>query len=270
VITSISLGGFARLALLASLAALVAVGVGPLAHPSPVAAGTAETMEASLLSWTNAERAKRGLVPLKLLSSLVSYSGGRAATMASSGLLRHPSCLGCELSARSIQNYSNGEAIAWTTWPWGSQAAQSIFNGWKGSTGHWALLMSNRFNYVGFGVAYRSSGASSWAAAVLTESVDQTNPWARMSTGTRKGSTVTWTWLGNDTTLQTHTSGFKNFDIQYRVGTGAWSTIRSATTTTSLSLTGRASGHYYGLRVRARDNRGYVSSYSAELRVWVP
>lgn len=269
-ITSTSPGGFARLALLASLAALVAVGVGPLAHPSPVAAATAETMEANLLSWTNAERAKRGLVPLRLLSSLVTYSGGRATTLASTGALGHPSCLSCELSARSIQSYSSGEAVAYTTWPWGDQAAQSIFNGWKGSSGHWALLMSNRFNYVGFGVAYRSAGASSWAAAVLTESLDQTTPWNRMSTGTRSGSTVSWTWLGNDTTLQTHTSGLKNFDVQYRVGSGAWSTIRSATTAKTLSLTGRASGQYYGLRVRARDNRGNVSSYSAELRVWVP
>jgi hypothetical protein len=62
----------------------------------------------------------------------------------------------------------------------------------------------------------------------------------------------------------------KNYDVQYRVGTGSWSTIKSATTTKSLSLSGRAPGHWYGLRVRARDNAGNLTSYSAEMHVWVP
>lgn len=260
----------ARLVLMACLAAVVAVGVGPLAHPAPVAAGTAETMETNLLSWVNAERAKRGLVALRLHSGLVTYSGDRAAKLASTGVLSHPSCLSCDLSSRNIQNYSNGEDIAYTTWPWGDQAAQSIYNGWKGSTGHWALLMSNKFNYVGFGVAYRSANSSTWASVVFTESLDRTNPWGKVSSGNRSGTTVSWAWTGAETPLQTHASGFKDYDVQYRTDSGSWSTIRSATTTTSMSLSGRASGHYHGLRVRARDIRGNVSGYSAELRVWVP
>jgi hypothetical protein len=91
-----------------------------------------------------------------------------------------------------------------------------------------------------------------------------------MGSSSRSGTTVSWAWSGADTKLQTHTSGLKNFDVQYRVGSGTWTTIRSGTTAKSLMLTGRAHGHWYGLRVRARDNLGYLSSYSAELRVWVP
>jgi uncharacterized protein YkwD len=259
-----------RLLAVSLAAAVLATGFASFAHPAPAAASTATDMEARLLSSINAERTKRGLVPLRLDSRLVDYSGDRASTMASTGVMKHPSCLSCSLTNLGIQWYTNGEAIGYTTWPWGSQAADSIFKGWMGSDLHRGLLMSSKFNYIGVGVAYRSSASQTFAAAVLTESKDRTKPWAKMGSGGRSGSTVTWSWSGSDTRLQTHTAGFKNYDVQYRVGSGTWTTIRSAVTYSSLSLANRLGGHYYGLRVRARDNRDYVSSWSAELRVWVP
>lgn len=259
-----------RVLALAVLAAVIALGVGPAGHPATVRAGTADTMEAQLLTWINDARAKRGLVVLRLHPGLVDLAGDRAAAMASTGVMSHPSCLGCLLTARGIQYYSCGEIIAYTTYPWGDQAALSIFNGWKGSPTHWALLMSSTFNYIGLGVAYRSSGGKTFAAGELSESKDRTNPWAKMNGGSRNGSTVSWSWTGADRRLQTHTAGLHNFDVQYRVGDGSWSTIRSGTTATSLSLAGRPSGHDYGLRVRSRDNRGYLSAWTAEVRIWVP
>ena len=87
--------------------------------------------------------------------------------------------------------------------------------------------MSATNNYIGLGVAYRSSDHKTYASGNLTEAKDHTRPWARMSTRSRSGTTVRWTWQGNDTTLQTHTAGLKNFDVQYRVGSGAWHTRRS-------------------------------------------
>jgi uncharacterized protein YkwD len=259
-----------RLILAASFAALIATSVGPLANPPIVAAGTAETMEAKIVSLVNAERAKRGLVPLRLHAGLVDLAGDRAAYMVSINKMVHISCLSCTLNGRGIQWWGAAEDIAWTTYPWGDQAALSIFNAWKGSSGHWAILMSSHYNYIGLGVAYRSANHSTFASAVLTESKDRTKPWARMSTVSRSGTTVSWSWTGADTLLQTHTSGLRNLDVQYRVDGGSWATIRSGTTARSLSLTGRAHGHYYGLRVHARDNLGYVSAYSAEMRIWVP
>jgi hypothetical protein len=130
--------------------------------------------------------------------------------------------------------------------------------------------MSGKFNYIGVGIAYRSTNGTTWGSVVLTESLDHTVPWAKMTGRSYVGTSVYFAWSGGDTTLQTHTAGLKNFDVQYRVDSGTWSVIRTGTTARSLSLTGRAHGHWYGLRVRARDNRGYVSGYSAELRVWVP
>jgi uncharacterized protein YkwD len=259
-----------RLVLVASLGAVLATGVGSATQPAPVQASTATTMQSELLGWINNARASRGLAPLRLLSSLSSFAASRAAHMASTGALSHPSCLGCSLTSWSIQWYTCGEDIAETWYPWGDQAAQSIYNGWKNSSGHWAILMSSTYNYIGIGVAYRSSNRATFAAADLTESRDQTRPWTKMGKVSRSGSTVSWTWSGNDTWLQTHTAGLKNFDVEYRVDSGSWSLIRSGTTAKSLSLSGRAGGHYYGLRVRDRDNKGYLSSYTAELRIWVP
>lgn len=260
----------ARLVLVALFASVALTVAGPLAHPSPVAASTADTMEAQLLKWVNDARAQRSLKPLRLHSGLVDLAGDQAAKMVSSGKMQHLSCLSCTFTNRGIQYYSVGEIVAYTTYPWGDQAAQSIFNGWKGSSSHWSLLMSSKFNYVGFGVAYRSSSHTTFAAGELSESKDRTKPWAKMTRATRSGTTVSFSWGGADTWLQTHTAGLKNYDVQYRVGSGSWTTIRSGTTATSLSLGSRAHDHYYGLRVRARDNLGIVSSYSAEMRVWVP
>ena len=251
------------------LAAAVATGVGPLANPAPVSASTASDMEFQLLSLINDARVKKGLVPLYYYSKLWDIAGSHSSSMASKRSMYHTSCLGCVLNSYDVQRYMSGEIIAYTSYPWGSQAATSIFNGWKSSSLHWSMLMSNKFNYIGLGVALGSNGKT-YATGVMTESVDHTRPWAKMKTVARSGSTVTWSWAGADTPLQTHMAGLKNFDVQYRVGSGTWSTIRSGTTAKSLSLTNRGSGQYYGLRVRARDNRGAVSAWSAEMRILLP
>ena len=264
------LAGASRLLIVAILAAGSFTVLGPVAHPAAVEASTADTMEASMLATINAERAKRGLVALRLHSGLVNLAGDRAAHMASIGAMQHISCLSCTLNSRGIQWYRAGETIAGNNYPWGSQSAAVVVSGWMSSSTHRAILMSASFNYIGIGVAYRSANSYTYASAVLTESKDRTKPWGKISGSSRSGTTVSWSWTGADTKLQTHTAGLKNFDVQYRVGSGSWTTIRSGTTAKSLSLSSRAHGRWYGLRVRARDNLGYVSAYSAEVRIWVP
>ena len=152
-----------RLLLAAIVAACIATAVGPVVHPNPVAASTATTMESTILSLVNAERTKRGLVPLRLHPGLVDLAGDRAAYMASIGALQHISCLSCTLNSRGIQWYGASEVIAWSGYPWGSEAANSIFRAWKASATHWNLLMSSTSNYIGIGVAYRSSTARTYA-----------------------------------------------------------------------------------------------------------
>jgi uncharacterized protein YkwD len=261
-----------RLGLSSLLVLTMGSGLVPALAPLPVQASTADTMEDHLLTWINQSRASLGLKPLRSDPRLRDLAGYRAGVMAATNTLNHTvaGCLSCELTARGIQWYSRGEVIAATTYAYGDPAALSMFNWWKSSPYHWPLLMSATYNYIGVGIAYRSANASSWGSIVLTESVDHTSPWARMRYGWHSGTTVGWAWTGADRVLQTHTSGLRNYDVQYRVGYGTWVTIRSWTTTTYLTLYGRAHGHYYGLRVRSRDWRGYVSGWTAEVRVWVP
>ncbi len=158
-----------RLALVAVLVAFAFATVVPLATPAPTrAATTAQSMEGKILAWVNAARAERGVPALQLRGSLVELAGDRAAKMVSTNELEHPKCLSCKLNKRHIPWHTCGETIAWTSWPWGTQAAQSIFNGWKNSPGHWSLLMSPNYDHVGIGVAYRKSNHRTYAAAVLT------------------------------------------------------------------------------------------------------
>jgi uncharacterized protein YkwD len=262
-----------RLLLAAAIAAVVATGAGPMANPSPVAASTASALDAielQMLGWVNAERVKRGLVPLKYHGGLGAIANSRAAYMASTQVMAHPSCVRCLFDNAGLQYYSGTEVIAWSGYPPGDTAAKSLFSAWRNSSLHWGILMSSKYNYVGFGAGYKTGGRGTFMAGELTESIDQTKPWAKMSGASRSGTTVSWSWTGADTKLQTHTSGLKNFDVQYQVDSGTWTTIKSGTTATSLSLGSRAGGHCYSLRVRSRDNRLYVSSYTAALKVCVP
>src|SRR5262245_31818230 len=122
---------FTRGLLAAVLLALAVTGIGPLTHPAPVAASTADTMDSTILSLVNAERSKLGLKPLRLHTGLVALAGDRAEYMASTGAMTHPSCVGCLLTAQGIQWYGVAEVIAATTYPWGDEAARAVFNGWK-------------------------------------------------------------------------------------------------------------------------------------------
>jgi uncharacterized protein YkwD len=264
-----------RLLAVAVLAAAMSTAIGPVANPGPASAATTlspttDSIEATLLSWINDARAQRGLRPLRTWGRLASLADDWAAHMASTDVLAFPSCLSCMYSDYGIQKYSYGAIISWSTYNWGLEAAQSIWNGWRQHDTQWAKLMSSKFNYIGIGIFYRSSNKKTWSSVDLSESKDHTKPWARMTGSSRSGTTVSWSWTGGDTKLQTHTAGLKNFDVQYRRDSGSWTTIRSGTTAKSLSLSGRAHGHWYGVRVRSRDNRGYVSAWTAEVRIWVP
>jgi hypothetical protein len=75
---------------------------------------------------------------------------------------------------------------------------------------------------------------------------------------------------GYDVLLQTHTSGLRDYDLEYRVDSGPWHIIRTHRTAVSITLAFRARGHTYYLSVRARDHAGYVSSWSSPLHVSVP
>lgn len=256
-------------ALGATLIAAIAV----TAFAAPASAATsASTAEAYIIGWVNTARAERGLTPLRGDKDLAYLAGLRATRMAQNNTLSHTigGNLFNQLNYLDVQWYRYGETIGWSSAAWTVDAARAIYRSWMGSAPHRALLMSDRFNYIGLGLAYRSSNGRTFGSAVMTESLDHTGSIARVTAARRSGDDLSWTWNGYDPRLQTHTAGFRDYDVQYRVGSGDWRTIRNDTTSTSLTLRDRAHGRYHAIRVRATDRRGNVGPWTAQSRIWVP
>jgi uncharacterized protein YkwD len=268
--------------LLAGLLALIAAApaaatsVGSPATTHPVVAlsttSTASAMAADLVGWLNRDRAAAGLGPLRTWSSLAALAGKRAASMAATSTLSHAAAggdPGAALTSSGIQWYSYGEVIGETSYPWGAQAAASLYGMWKGSPPHHDIMFSSAYNYVGVGIA-RASNGTTWASVLFTESVDHTPPIARNGSLVRHGTSLTFRWSGYDPVLPSHTAGLRGFNVQYRVNSGPWHTIRHVTTMEWLGLTRRHHGTYYSFRVQAVDRRGNLSAWTAEKRIWVP
>ena len=257
--------------ILVLLLALGAAATGPV--PATASSVTAESAEASLLAWANRDRAALGLVPLRSDPALIEIAGTRADNLAATTSFSHAAAGGDAapaLAAAGVQWFAWGENIA--EWPGGvsSSALAGIYHAWQRSASHWDMLMSPRMNYVGFGLAVRSSDEWALASAVFTEFRDHTAPGTRIDSALRSGTTVTFTWHGYDPLLQTHWAGLRDYDAWYRVDGGAWRLIRNDTTATSLRLVSRAPGHRYWLKVQARDRAGNVGRTSTPVSVWVP
>ena len=233
---------------------------------------TTTTLEYRILGWINQARVERHLVPLRADSRLWDLAGDRSAVMASRNILSHTvaGSLSSQLAARGIKWYRLGEAIGYSPRAAGTYATADLFAAWKRSTPHWDLLMSPNFNYIGIGMTYRSSTGRTFGDVILIDGPDRTRPRAAMVSVTRSGDDVRWTWRGWDVRLQTRTSGLASFQVQYRVDSGTFRTITTATTATTRLLANRSHGHWHGLRVRARDKAGNVGRWTSEMRIRVP
>lgn len=238
----------------------------------PVASAGISSVETQVIRWLNADRVNRGLRPLRGWGTLYSIAELRAERMAAANVMSHTisGSLSRQLSGAGVRSWSFGENIAYTGYPRGIEAARHIYRMWRNSSIHWSQMMSKRFNYVGIGLAYRSSNGRTFASLVFTESPDHTGAKASMTGGARQGDDITWTWRGADIALQTHTAGLRDFDVQYRVDSGSWRLVRDNVSATSLTAADRPGGHTYGLRVRATDRAGNVGPWSSEVRVAVP
>ncbi len=232
----------------------------------------ASAMAADIVSWLNRDRAAAGLRPLRTWTSLASLAYERASSMSATLTLSHQAAggdPGAALTNAGIQWYSYGEVIGESSYPWGSQAAANLYSMWKGSAVHHAILFSSSCNYIGVGIV-RANDGSTWASILFSESADHTRPVARNGSLIRRGTSLTFHWSGYDPVLQTHTAGIRGYNVQYRVNSGPWYTIRHATTMTWLGLSRRHHQTYYSFRVQAVDKRGNLSAWTAVKRVWVP
>lgn len=236
------------------------------------AATSASDAEAMIVGWVNSARADRGLRPLRTDADLARISGLRASRMASANTINHTvgGNLPAQLKWYGVRYYRYGENVGWSSSGWPVNSARAIFRMWMNSYSHRALLLSSRFNYIGIGLALRSSNGRTFSSAVMTEAPDHTRPVARVKSASRSGDDVSWTWNGYDPVLQTHQAGMRDYDVQYRIGSGSWSMLRDNTTSRSVTLRDRPGGRSYSIRVRATDRRGNVGAWSSESRIWVP
>jgi uncharacterized protein YkwD len=241
------------------------------AQTTRIATTTESTAQSGLLTLITGARAELGLRPLRSDSRLGSLAVKRAAFMAGTGVLSHTTYggdIGSAVNATGVPWLALGEAVAKSSTATGASTASVLFNIWKNSPPHWALITSEQFNYIGIGVALTAGGAP-FGALVFAETADRTAPVVSVTSGARSGRNVTWRWKGSDVLLQTHTAGFCSFDVAYRVDSGAWKVLRTRSTTTSMTLASRPAGHAYSVRILGRDCAGNLSAWSAAKAVRV-
>lgn len=131
------------------------VGVGLVGAATPASA-TAETDYASkVLSYINADRAKRGLAPLTASPRLAAVATDWSARMAATGKFEHNPQFSKQYPkgwTRATENIATG---------WGTGAltpASTIHKALMDSTGHKANILDSKVTHVGVGVAFVTSG----------------------------------------------------------------------------------------------------------------
>jgi uncharacterized protein YkwD len=255
----------------AAFAFLVAAGaVGSTARSASAADLTVSGGEAEVVRLLNAERARAGLVPVRIDSRLMSVARARSADMAQQGYFSHVQPDGRSafdfIREAGITWHAAGEIIAWNTWPTIADSAIAARDGWMNSDGHRKIIMSTDFNYVGIGLAVDSTGKKLWTGVFL-KGPDRTGGYAKVAAQTSTSSTstsyrnATIKWSGADIRLVVLTSGFRHFQTQMRTDGGSWRILSTATTSTSKSF--RAwKGHTYDFRVRSCDNAGNCGTWA--------
>ena len=111
---------------------------------------------AAILCLINAERARRGAVPLTENAQLQKAAEGQSLDMATRKFFEHRNPDGVEPAARIVRaGYPPiliGENLAWGE-DWRSTPAE-IMKGWMGSPGHRDNMLEGRYREIGIGLAY--------------------------------------------------------------------------------------------------------------------
>jgi uncharacterized protein YkwD len=102
-----------------------------------------ESPEMSVISQTNAQRARHGLAPLAVDSQLMSSAGRHAQWMASN------------------RNLSHGHGVAENI-AMGQGSAGEAMRSWMNSSGHRANILGSGYTRIGVAVAYSSNGTPYW------------------------------------------------------------------------------------------------------------
>jgi uncharacterized protein YkwD len=253
-----------RLAPLLSLALLAAV----LVIPASVAAddtAAVSAAEVGMVSALNADRAAKGLVAVRLDPRLMAIARARSADMVANHYFSHVQPDGRNvfdiLNASGIGWFGAGEIIASNNYPTLNDSLATANRQWLASSGHYAIIISTSYNYVGVGLAVDAVTGNKIWTAVFMKGPDRTGARAVARTPTvTAGSTtsrrrVRVSWSGADVRLQVLTSGLYTYRVQRQTDSGSWVNVTSSTTRTAIAFD-LPRHHVYHFRIRARDHAG--------------
>ena len=179
--------GFVTYVALALVAGVLAAGIAavvPSANAvtncTPTSSwGTNRTDLASqVVSLINQYRASKGLSQLAVSSTLTASSAWKSLHMAAYGYFAHDDP--APPVARSAYQRAKDCGFTGTYWgeniAWGYTTAQSVVNGWLGSSGHKANIENPSFKTTGVGVASDASGSLIWTQSFGNDSSTSTPP----------------------------------------------------------------------------------------------
>jgi uncharacterized protein YkwD len=257
------------------LAPLLAVTLLAALVAAPATTAADETMtitagESAMVAALNADRAAKGLIPVRVDTRLMAIARARSADMVANDYFSHVQPDGRSvfdiIKSSGIAWFAAGEIIAKNNASTIAESLQMANTGWKGSPGHYSIIISTTYNYVGVGLAVAASGNKVWTAVYLkgpdrtgARAVARTPTVSAGSTSSRRKVTVSWS--GGDVRLQVLTSGLYTYWIQRQTDTGWWVTVTSNTTRTSKAFD-LARHHTYHFRIRARDKAGNWGNWS--------
>ena len=130
--------------------------VPPLPDTLPTPPPIAEpTEQAKIILITNAERAKKGLSPVRANPQLMEAAQKYAELMASKNKLSHTidGDVGGRVNATGYRWRACGENIAWNY-----RDAATVMDGWMNSSGHRRNILTPVFAEIGVGIARNSRG----------------------------------------------------------------------------------------------------------------
>jgi uncharacterized protein YkwD len=256
-----------------TFAALIAVAAFG-ARPQPVVAAdlTVPAAEQEMVKLLNAERAKAGLVPLRVDARLTSIARARSADMAAKGYFSHTQPDGRKvfdlLNSARITWFAAGEIIAWNNWPTLADSAVQARDAWMGSPTHRSIVMSGTYNYFGIGLALDAATGKRLWTGVFIKGPDRTGGWVSYAPPLEtapdadpRHRTVTITWRGGDIRLVVLTAGLRYYQTQVRTDGGPWSWVSTGTTIRSRALR-LWDGHVYTFRTRACDRAGNCGAWT--------